>query len=87
MLKHPKAPFAIFRMVQLTVKYGLTPASATGFAGYGLILCGIGDFFNGNINGKIALRLLQHFDAKHLYPRVYAMYYGFISNWNTVRDC
>ena len=85
MLKHPKLPHAIFRMVQLTIKFGITATSATGFAGYGLILCGLGDFRNGNRYGKIALRLLDHFDAKQLTSRVFCMYYGFISNWNTVR--
>jgi predicted ATPase len=86
MLKHPKAPHAIFRMVQLTVKYGVTATSATGFAGYGMGLCGIGDFLNGNRYGKIALRLLDHFEAKQLTCRVYCIYYGFVSNWNRVRE-
>lgn len=86
MLKHPKAPHAIFRMVQLTVKYGVTATSATGFAGFGMGLCGIGDFVNGNRYGKIALRILEHFEAKSLICRVYCLYYGFISNWNRVRE-
>eukprot|EP00536_Pseudo-nitzschia_multiseries_P007358 jgi/Psemu1/287068/fgenesh1_pg.173_\ len=83
MLKHPKAPCVAFRMVQISLKYGFTATSATGFAGYGLMLCAIGDFLNGNRNGKIALRLVDHFNAKQLVSRVYSMYYGFISNWNT----
>ena len=85
MLKHPKAPLAIFRMVQLTVKYGITENSASGFAAYGMGLCGIGDFLNGNRYGKMALRLLDHYKAKHLTCRVHGVYYGFISNWNRVR--
>ena len=84
MLKHPKAPHAIFRMVQLTVTYGITANSATGFAGYGMGLCGLGDFMNGNRYGKFALRLIDHFQAKHLICRVHCLYYGFISNWNRV---
>jgi histidine kinase len=86
MLKHPKAPHAIFRMVQLTVKYGITATSATGFAGYGMGLCGLGDFLSGNRYGKIALRLLEYFEANQLICRVYCIYYGFVSNWNRVRE-
>jgi predicted ATPase len=86
MLKHPKGPHAIFRMVQLSVKYGITATSATGFAGYGMGLCGIGDFRNGNRYGKLALRLVDHFEAKHLMCRVFCIYYGFVSHWNRVRE-
>lgn len=31
-LKHPKAPFAIFRMVQISMRYGFTATSTTGLA-------------------------------------------------------
>ena len=85
-LGHPKAPLTIFRMVQLTVKYGITDYSATGFVAYGMGLCGLGEFRSGNRYGKIALRLLDHFEAKHLDCRVNTLYYGFASNWNRVSE-
>ena len=86
MLKHPKAPLAIFRMVQLSVNYGITANSATGFAAYGMGLCGLGDFVNGNRYGKIALRILDQFKARQLTCRVHCIYYGFVSNWNRVSE-
>ena len=83
-LKHPMVGLTIFRMVQLTLTYGFTPTSASGFAGYGIILCGLGEYQNGNKFGKLALRLVDSFNATQLIPRVYSMYYGYISHWNTV---
>jgi predicted ATPase len=65
------------RMVQLTMKYGLSAISSVGFASFSSMLS---TFFKNKEDayrcGQLALDLLNRFDAYSYIPRVYYFVYG-----------
>ncbi len=76
-------PFLIFRMVQLSLKYGNTSISAFGFATYGLLMCGVvGDMKEGYKFGQIGLALLDRFKAKEWLSQIYTPVYALINHWS-----
>ncbi|MEO9484572.1 MAG: ATP-binding sensor histidine kinase [Ekhidna sp.] len=76
-------PFIIFRMVRLSLKYGVTEISAFGFATYGLLMCGVlGDMSGGYRFGQIGLALLDRFDAKRWLSQIYTPIYALINHWS-----
>jgi len=73
---------AVCRMVQLSLSHGVCRESAYGFAVYGTIECGLlGDYTGGYRHGKLAMSLLDRFNARDFYARVYVTVYGFVNNW------
>ncbi|MBN4002869.1 AAA family ATPase [Nostoc sp. LPT] len=65
-------PFIVLEQVNLSVQYGNTSDSTNGYAYYGLLLCGaVGDIECGYQFGQLALKLLEHFNAKKLKARTY----------------
>ncbi|MDX2510401.1 MAG: adenylate/guanylate cyclase domain-containing protein [Desulfobacterales bacterium] len=76
-------PFVIFRMVQLSLRYGITEISAFGFATYGLLMCGVlGDMPEGYRFGQIGLALLEKFKAKKWLSQIYTPIYALINHWS-----
>jgi len=76
-------PLLIFRMCQLSIKYGNTALSAFGFATYGVIMCGVlGAMKSGYEYGKLGLVLLDKFDARAWLTQIYTPIYALINNWN-----
>ncbi len=76
-------PFIIFRMVRLSLKYGVTEISAFGFATYGLLMCGVlGDMSGGYRFGQIGLTLLDRFEAKRWLSQIYTPIYALINHWS-----
>ncbi|MEM8566374.1 MAG: ATP-binding sensor histidine kinase [Bacteroidota bacterium] len=76
-------PFIIFRMVKLSLKYGVTEISAFGFATYGLLMCGVlGDMSGGYRFGQIGLALLDRFEAKQWLSQIYTPIYALINHWS-----
>ncbi|MFK7952580.1 MAG: AAA family ATPase [Ekhidna sp.] len=76
-------PFIIFRMVRLSLKYGVTEISAFGFATYGLLMCGVlGDMSGGYRFGQIGLALLDRFEAKRWLSQIYTPIYALINHWS-----
>jgi len=64
-------PLITFRMVQLSVRHGLHRTSASGFATYGMLLCGhLGDVERGNDFGDLALSVVARFRANELLAQV-----------------
>ncbi len=64
-------PLIIFKMVNLSLKYGNAPESAFGYAGYGLILCGFLDQINpGYQFGNLALNLFERFNNRQIKAKV-----------------
>ncbi len=58
-------PLLVMEQVNLSMKYGNSNISATGYAMWALILCGvIGDIDTGYKFGQLALSLLERFDSK-----------------------
>ena len=75
-------PLINLRLVQLTLKYGLSALSSVAFSSYGMILCGVmNDFEGGYRYGQLSLSLLEKDNAREWIPRVYAYYYGTIQHW------
>ncbi|MBT8298140.1 MAG: hypothetical protein KJO52_07380, partial [Maribacter sp.] len=76
-------PFVIFRMVKLSLRYGITEISAFGFATYGLLMCGVlGDMPEGYRFGQIGLALLEKFEAKKWLSQIYTPIYALINHWS-----
>ncbi|MEH1972675.1 MAG: AAA family ATPase [Nostoc sp.] len=75
-------PFIVLEQVNLSVQYGNTSFSAIGYAYYGLILCGmLGEIDFGYECAKLALLLLEHFNAKELKSRVYVGIHCSVWHW------
>jgi predicted ATPase/class 3 adenylate cyclase/tRNA A-37 threonylcarbamoyl transferase component Bud32 len=76
-------PHIIFRMCQLSLKHGVTAASAFGFATYGVIMIGVlNKIKTGYPYGKIGLALIKRFNAKEWVAQVYTPVYALINIWN-----
>jgi len=75
-------PLTVLKGISFSVKYGNTSFSAFGYAGYGIILCGVvGDIESGYQFGKLALSVLDRFDAKERKARVFHVVYTCITHW------
>ena len=76
-------PHIIFRMCQLALKHGITPASAFGFATYGVIMIGVlNKIKTGYPYGQIGLEIIKRFNAKAWIAQVYTPVYALINVWN-----
>ena len=76
-------PLVIFRMVELSLRYGNTAVSSFAFATYGVIMCGVlGDMKSGYSFGKLGLLLLDKFKVKEWKTQVYTPIYALINIWN-----
>ncbi len=69
------------KFVLLTLKHGIAPESAYGFAAYGLVLTAMGDIEEGNRFGKIALELSERPSSKKLKGRTMTLVNIFIRHW------
>jgi len=75
-------PLINLRMVQLTLKYGLSALSSVAFSTYGMILCGVmNDFDGGYRYGQLGLSFLEKDSVREYIPRVYAAHYGTVHHW------
>ncbi|AFY56347.1 putative ATPase [Rivularia sp. PCC 7116] len=60
-------PLLVMEQVNLSIKYGNSAISATGYGMWALILCGIvGDIETGYQFGELALSLLERFNSKEI---------------------
>ena len=75
----PQFPFT---MIHLCIQYGNSPQATSGYAVYGLLLCGtLGEIEAGYRFGQLALNLLERFDAKELKSYVYVVFNAHIRHW------
>jgi len=75
-------PLVVFKQVQLSVQYGNAAASASAYAWYGVILCGVmGEIEAGNQAGELALALLLRFKSKEFKASTINMVYSFVKPW------
>jgi predicted ATPase/class 3 adenylate cyclase len=81
-------PLIVFNLVRLSLSHGNSKYATYGYATYGLVSCGaLGDMKGGNEFGKLALDLMEKFDATELTAKVYFVYYAFIYQWQKpIRD-
>ena len=72
------APLIAFRLVQHSIRYGISGMSSTGFASAAMLLCNaFQDVDMGVRCAELSLLLLEKFDAREWLPRVYSAVYGF----------
>lgn len=75
----PQVPFT---MIDLCIQYGNSPQAASGYAVYGILLCGpLGEIEAGYRFGQLGLNLLERFDTKELKSYVYVVFNGHIRHW------
>ena len=75
-------PLIVVRIVNLSVQYGNASLSPLGYAGYGMILCGIvGDIDTGYRFGQLALALLAKFDAQEIKASTSFIVHAFVKHW------
>lgn len=75
-------PFMMMRMLRRTIQYGICAHSGPGFAAYGMLLCSLGNFVEGNKYGKLALEFVREFKVKSMLPRVHLIHYAAIDHWH-----
>ena len=69
----------IFRMLRISMQYGLSKISCFAFSNISMMLCcTVGDIRRGYEYGKLALKLLERFNAREHLPRVYVTVYGLV---------
>ncbi len=74
-------PLMVFQMVRLGVKFGHTPLAPYNYAGYGLILCGIGEIETGYRFGKMALQLMEIMNVREQKAKTLFVFNTFIRHW------
>ncbi|GAB4230483.1 MAG: hypothetical protein Kow0049_12390 [Stanieria sp.] len=75
-------PLITLSGVNLSVKYGNAPISTFGYAGLGIILCGVlDDIDSGYRFGKLALNLIEKLNAKEQKARTMMIFNNFIRHW------
>ena len=75
-------PLCVLRMVELSIIHGNAVASIDAYVAYGLLLCGpAGDSDTGYRFGKLAMDLLERFEAQELRAKVIVVFNIFIKPW------
>ncbi|MGK0290488.1 MAG: putative ATPase/GAF domain-containing protein, partial [bacterium] len=75
-------PLIIFKLVQLSLKYGNAPESTTGYASFGLLSCGIlDDIDNGFHFGQLSIRGLEKFHGRKYASKVLLIVNGCVRHW------
>ncbi|MEG4572370.1 AAA family ATPase [Microcoleus sp. N3A4] len=75
-------PSIVFTMINLSVKYGNSPESAYAYVFYGSLLCGpMGDIDSGYQFGKLAVVLLEKFEANSLKCKVHLIFNALVRFW------
>ncbi|MBW4682142.1 MAG: AAA family ATPase [Microcoleus vaginatus WJT46-NPBG5] len=75
-------PQVVLTMIRICDQYGHSTLAAYAYAVYGLILCGaVGDQDAGYYSGKMALQLLDNFNAKELKSKIYLVFNNQIRHW------
>ncbi|HEY9874687.1 MAG TPA: AAA family ATPase [Candidatus Obscuribacterales bacterium] len=75
-------PPILFTMISLSREYGNSSESAYAYVFYGCLLCGaMGDIESGYRFGKLAIALLDKFDANLLKPKVHLMFNCLVRHW------
>ncbi|WNG43954.1 AAA family ATPase [Archangium minus] len=80
----PLFPLVVLRELTLVAKYGNTGALAYGYAMYGLILVGaVGDIDSAYAFGKLALRVLERYEAREYAVRTLFIWNMLSGHWKT----
>jgi predicted ATPase/signal transduction histidine kinase len=75
-------PIILFSLLQMSVRFGNSKIAAFAYASYGLMLCDqLRDIELGYRFGKLALTMLDRFDAREIHGRVHWMFHATIRPW------
>lgn len=76
-------PILAFRMIDATLKHGLTKISAFAFSGYGIIMTGVLKAMRkGYRYGQLGLKLLDKLNSKEWITQIVDPVYALINHWN-----
>lgn len=76
-------PILAFRMIDATLKHGLTEISAFAFSGYGIIMTGVLKAMRkGQRYGQLGLLLLDKLNSKEWITQIVDPVYALINHWN-----
>jgi len=72
----------VFKIVNLSVRFGNSPQAAYGYALYGWLLCGaLGDIKSGYEFGQLAMKVVAQFDTTEFKCKVINIFNAFIRHW------
>ncbi|MDZ8051390.1 MAG: AAA family ATPase [Aulosira sp. ZfuVER01] len=75
-------PLIILTQINFCLEHGYSGLAAFAYVLYGMLLCTVkGDTETGYLSGKLALKLLDKFNAKELKSKVYNLFNLFIRPW------
>ncbi|MEM7112439.1 MAG: AAA family ATPase [Chloroflexota bacterium] len=77
----PLVPLIASKQVMLSIEYGNTPESITGYASYALLLCTQYDIEAGYAFGELGKHLLEKYQAKRFLAFTAAVLSGFVTHW------
>jgi histidine kinase len=80
-------PLVVFKMMNISMKYGNNAVSCFAYGSYGVLLCGIlGQMKKGNEFGALSLQLLDKLDAKEWKAQIYVSPYALTLHWRNHID-
>jgi PAS domain S-box-containing protein len=75
-------PLIVFKQIRLSVKHGNASVSASAYAYYGLILCGVlEDINSGHQFGRLALHVLERLNAQAFKAQTLMIFNGSVRHW------
>jgi PAS domain S-box-containing protein len=75
-------PLIVFKQIRLSVKHGNASVSASAYAYYGLILCGVlEDINSGHQFGRLALHVLERLNAQAFKAQTLMIFNGAVRHW------
>jgi len=75
-------PVLVCRMVRISISYGLCKESAHAFAFYGMIsLNTMGKYYDGHRYARVAISIIDRFQAREFFARVHVIVYLLIKPW------
>ncbi|MCB9252826.1 MAG: AAA family ATPase [Flavobacteriales bacterium] len=80
-------PLIVFKMMNISMKYGNNAVSCFAYGSFGVILCGVlGQMKKGNEFAKLSLKLLEKLDAKEWKAQIYVAPYALTLHWRNHVD-
>ncbi|MCP4132038.1 MAG: SpoIIE family protein phosphatase [bacterium] len=74
-------PLIVFKLMDITIKYGNSTESPFSYCSYGMILCSLGKIDSGYEFGKLGLDLLERMNAEDQIPRTLLVMIIFVRHW------
>ncbi|MCP4134720.1 MAG: AAA family ATPase [bacterium] len=74
-------PLVVFKLIEITIKYGNSSESPYAYCAYGLILCTIGKIDSGYEFGKLGVKLIERMSLKDKKQRVIFLMEGLVRHW------